>query len=56
MIFENNFAKIIKINNTWNIRCLFDESSSQQPSTPAYCIEDCPISCLTKVAEQHEKD
>ena len=40
MIFPKNFARNYeKTNNTWNMRCL-----SQQPSEPAYYIEDCRIS------------
>jgi hypothetical protein len=39
----------MKKKNTWNIRCLVDESfvpATQQHSDPAYHIEDCPILLL----------
>ena len=39
--------KIVKKNNTWNVRRLVDESYlSQQPSEPAYHIEYGRISAL----------
>ena len=51
MIFAKNFARNYeKKYNTWNIRRLVDESfitATQQPSEPAYYIEDCWIfGCL----------
>ena len=50
-IIERIFAKNVarnyeKKNNTWNINHLVDESfvpATQQPSNPAYYIEDCRI-------------
>ena len=38
------WKKLWTKNNTWNIRCLVDESFVPSPSEPAYYIVDCRIS------------
>ena len=58
MIFAKNFARNYeKKNYTWTIRRLVDEN---QPSDPAYYIEDCRIYgkysvfCSTNLSTYHQ--